>query len=222
VVETQEGGDRPYPLLDGTTKHDPAGVGDIVADQDVQVLEIPREQHPSSNPTHGHTARALVGRVDVVFPIRIVELRGAPPDDDVGVGLFPVVDARLLDWRPPGRGRRNVQEIEDRQPFAALAGHRAHDHTVAVRERHVAVDPGLGVGGKQRGLELARRQHHLLIDAVEPVAIHVHVMKAVIGPDLLQLRIGIHQRLPVPQPDVVDRRLVGLQGLDGEVLLRRE
>ena len=36
------------------------------------------------------------------------------------------------------------------------------------------------------------------------VAIDVDVEEPVVGADLLQLRVGVHQRLPVPQPDVVD------------------
>ena len=47
-------------------------------------------------------------------------------------------------------------------------------------------------------------------------------MELVVGPNLLQLSVGIHQRLPVPQPDIVDGRLVGLERLEGEILFHRE
>src|SRR6266567_4381338 len=43
VVEAKERSNRPYPVLDGTAEHDPTVAGNVAADQDVQVLEIPRE-----------------------------------------------------------------------------------------------------------------------------------------------------------------------------------
>ena len=47
-------------------------------------------------------------------------------------------------------------------------------------------------------------------------------MELVVGADLLQLHVGIHQRLPVPQPYIVDGCLVGLECLEGEVLFGGE
>ena len=47
-------------------------------------------------------------------------------------------------------------------------------------------------------------------------------MELVVGADLLQLHVGVHQRLPVPQPDIVDGCLVGLECLEGEVLFGGE
>jgi hypothetical protein len=86
----------------------------------------------------------------------------------------------------------------------------------------MAVDPGLGIGRQERGLELAGRQGHPLIDATQPVTIHIHIVELVIGPNLLQLSVRIHQRLPVPQPNVVNGRLVGLERLEGKALFHRE
>ena len=57
-----------------------------------------------------------------------------------------------------------------------------------------------------------------MVGAVEPIAINVKIMEFVVGADLLQLRIGIRQRQPVPQPDIFDCRLVGLQRLEGKLL----
>src|SRR6516164_8522145 len=92
-----------------------------------------------------NAARAAIGRVDVLFPLRIVKLRRAPPHDNVGVGLFPIIDAWLADFGAAGRDRRNIAQIEERQPFRALAGNRAHNDAVAVGEEHVTVDPRLRV-----------------------------------------------------------------------------
>src|SRR5262249_29725034 len=71
-------------------------------------------------------------------------------------------------------------------------------------------------------LQLARGEHHRLIGAVEPVAVDVDVVEAIIGPDLLYLAVGVHQRLPVPQTNVVDGRAIGVEGLRVEALLDRE
>ena len=43
-------------------------------------------------------------------------------------------------------------------------------------------------------------------------------MEFVVGADLLQLRVGVRQRLPVPQPDILDCRLVGFERLEGKLL----
>ena len=84
------------------------------------------------------------------------------------------------------------------------------------------VDPRLGIGGEQCRLELASRQGHPLIRAVEIVAVHNHIVELVVGPNLLRLGVSVHQRLPVPQPDIVDGRLVGLELLEGEILFYGE
>ena len=91
-----------------------------------------------------------------------------------------------------------------------------------MREQHVPIDPCLSVRREQRGVELAGRQHHLLVGSVEPVPIHIHVPELVVGPDLLQLSIGRQERQLIPQPDIVDRRLIGLERGGREVLLDRK
>ena len=87
-----------------------------------------------------------------------------------------------------------------------------------MREQDVAIDPGLGVGRQQGRFQLASRQRHALVCAIEPVAVDLDVVKLVVGAYFLQLGIGVHQRLPVPEPDIVNRGLVGLESLESEVL----
>ena len=145
-----------------------------------------------------HAVRAVVVRVDVVLALGIVELRRAALDDHVAVGALAEIDARLGDGGTAGGDRRDVLQIEDRQALGGFSRHRRHHHAVAVGEQQMQVDPGLRVGRQQRGIELARREHHLLIGAVEMVAIDVDVEELVVGADFLQLRIGVEQRLPVP------------------------
>ena len=89
-------------------------------------------------------------------------------------------------------------------------------------EEHMQVDPCLGVGRQQRRFKLPGRQRYLLIRAAEHVAIDVDVVELVVGADFLQLGVCVHQRLPVPEPDVVDGRPVVLKRLEGKRLFRRE
>ena len=87
-----------------------------------------------------------------------------------------------------------------------------------MRKQHVAVDPGLGVRRQQGRPQFARREHHALVGTIEPVAINVEIIEFIVGADFLQLRVGIRQGQPIPQPDIVDGRLVGLQRLEGKPL----
>ena len=82
----------------------------------------------------------------------------------------------------------------------------------------MAVNPRLGVRWQQGGPQFARREHHALVGAIEPVPIDVKIMEFVVGADFLQLRVGIRQGQPVPQPDIVDCRLVGFEHLGGKLL----
>src|SRR5919202_143690 len=66
----------------------------------------------SSRPAQSNPARALVGPVDVILPVRVIKLWSAPLDDDIRVGLFPEVDARLPNRRPSGCDWRDVLEVE--------------------------------------------------------------------------------------------------------------
>ena len=59
--------------------------------------------------------------------------------------------------------------------------------------------------------ELARREHQLAIVAVDDVAVVVDVLELVVRADLLQLRERPQQRAVVPEPDVLERRLVARQ-----------
>src|SRR3984893_6103234 len=112
-VEAEERGNRPHPVLNGPTEHDPTVAGDIAAEQQVQVLKIPCEEGSSSDSAHRDPARARVSRVDVVCPLRIIALRGAPLDDDVVVVFLPDANARYFVSRASGLDWRGVLEVED-------------------------------------------------------------------------------------------------------------
>ena len=203
-------------------EHDPALTGDIAAEQDVDVVELPGKQRPPGGSADRDAVRAVVVRIDVVLALGVVELRRAALDDDVSARALAEIDAWLGDGRAAGGNRRNVLQVEIRQTLGGFLRHRGHDHTAAVGEQQMQVDPGLRVGRQQRRRQFARSQRHLPIGAVDPVAIDVDVKEPVVGADFLKLRIGVHQRLPVPQPDVVDGVVVGLQRLERQSLLGRK
>ena len=136
---------------------------DVVGEQDVQVVEIPSEEGSSDHSANGDPIRAFVGSVNIVFSLGIVELQGAPVYHHVRIGALPKINARLLDGGPTGGDRRDVLEIENRQAFGRFTSYGGHDHAVAVGEKQMQINPGLGVGWKPLRLEFASRQHHLLV-----------------------------------------------------------
>ncbi len=77
-----------------------------------------------------------------------------------------------------------------------------HYHAVAVGEFQVHVYP-------RRVLQLGQVQlpggeHHLAVGSVKGVAVNVHVLEIVIGPDFLELFVGTQKRPVVPEADILD------------------
>ena len=87
-------------------------------------------------------------------------------------------------------------------------------------EGQVLVDEG--PGRQRRRVELPGREQDLAVPAVDLVAVVVHRDEVVVGADLLELPEGLEQRLPVPEPDVLDGRRVGLDVGQGEIGLALE
>src|SRR5262249_42328218 len=87
--EAQEWGDGAHTFLDVAADHNPAVACDVAREQQGHLVEVPGEEDSPRDPAHRNAARAVIGRVDIVFPLRIVELRRASLDDDVTVGFFP-------------------------------------------------------------------------------------------------------------------------------------
>ncbi len=71
-------------------------------------------------------------------------------------------------------------------------------------------------------MDFAGRDHDLAVLAVDHVAVVVHVDELVVGPDLLELPVGLQQRRIVPEAHVLDREVVAPQILAGQVLLGGE
>ena len=85
VVELQDGRDRAHAVLDVAMKQDPALVGDVAGEQDVGVAVVPGEQAAPGRVADGDAVGAVVGRVDVVLALGIVELRRGALDDDIAL-----------------------------------------------------------------------------------------------------------------------------------------
>ena len=81
---------------------------------------------------------------------------------------------------------------------------RTHHQSVAVGELEMTVDPGLRVRRQQADVELPRRQHHLVLVAIPPVAIYIDAGEIIVKTDILQLPVGGEQRARIPQANVLD------------------
>jgi hypothetical protein len=151
---------------------------------------------------------ATLGEVDLRFvrvDDRVVALR------DVGE-----VDARLCDLQAVDLGHgRDVAHEERRLPLHRHRVRRADDRTEPVGVDEPFVEPS--ATGEALLVEFSGRDHHLSELAVDHVTVDVDVPDAVERPDLLQLRVGRPQHRRVPEPDVVDRRLVGVDRLGVEI-----
>ena len=209
-VVAEERRDLAHPLRHRAKHHDPALVGQVVREQDLDLREARGEGELAEPRAQHDAAAAPVRRVHVLIAGRIVELLRACPHERVLVGDLTVVDLGPRDLRESARrGGRNVLDQELRQSLRGDAVDGAHDHAVTMGERQMLIDPDAGLQVRIR--QLARRDHELTVLAVDHVAVVVDVLELVVGPDLLELRERPQQRPVVPQPDVLDRGRVPLE-----------
>ena len=94
------------------------------------------------------------------------------------------------------------------QPFRREPIHGIHRDAVAVRVDQLVIDPVAAALRQLVHVQFARGKHHLARGAVDLIAIDVDVRKVVVGANLLNLPQCILQRVPVPQADVLQRRLI--------------
>src|SRR5271169_5279242 len=105
-------------------EQNPALAGDVTAEQDVDVVEIPSEQCSPGGSPDWDSILAVICCIDVLFSLGIVELRRATFDDHVIVGALAKIDA-WLSYRWATRGdRRDVRQVKNRQAFGGLLGYR--------------------------------------------------------------------------------------------------
>ena len=193
----------------------------VVAERQLaEIAAIERDQQPAREAAEDDPAGALVGRQAVGLPLRIVEFLLPRLDVDVGVRHLAEIDFRAR-HRQPGRAalHRHVPQDQRRQPFGREAVDRVHRDAVAVRVDQLFVDPVAAALRQLVDVQLARREHHLPERAVDAVPIDVDVREIVVGADFLELPERVLQGAPVPEPDVLERRLVvrGVGRLDGRL-----
>ena len=186
-------------------------VGDLVADQQVEVAEAQREEQPRQGRVEADAGRAapagLGAGVGAALALagRIVELRLARPGDDVFARLLAEVDARFGDLgRAVARDRR---QVADEEPRLALVGDLVDRHHRGADAVGVD-DPLVDEPGRPRVLgevQLAGRQHHLALDVVDDVAVGVDVVEVVVAADGLELVERVPERSVIPQPGVAER-----------------
>ncbi len=223
MVVGEEWGDLAHPLLDVPAEEDLRVVGQLAADEQVEVAEPQGEEEAvdrvadvdAGRPLPDGVRAGLAARIGVE---RVVELGGRRRGHDVRIGLLAEVDARLGDRQPRlavdaadevvGRaGRRDRVDRDGRDP-------------VAVGVDELLLGPG-AVRAEQLDVQLARGQHDLALLVLDLVAVDVDVGEAVVAAEVLLLPERRQQRPVVPQPQVVDRRLVLAEDLGGRAPAHR-
>ena len=90
------------------------------------------------------------------------------------------------------------------------------------------VHPGLGLSGQLGLIEFPHREHHLAVARPQVVTVDVHVGKAVVLAQLLQLGVDLGQGARIPEAQVgqgglviIEHRLIDLSRLQVTYLLQR-
>ena len=228
MVVGQERRDLGNALGDGAPEEDLRIIGQLVADDQVEVAEAEREHQPRdrvADPDAGGAAPGggcpALGIGPAVGLERIVELVGSRAGHDVVVLVrLAEVDARLAD-----RQLRIAVDPAHQVVRRALVGHGVDRHggdAVAVRVDEALVGPGARLVGQPLDVELASAEHDLAVLVRDLVAIDVDVEEGVVAPQDLLLAERRQQRPVVPQPQVVDRRGVLREHLARQLLLAGE
>ena len=151
LVVVQEWGDHREPVAQRAMEEELAPVGDLVADEQVEVAEAEREQEPVEGRPQRDAGRARPAGhragVATSFALagREVELLLARARDDVLARALPEVDARLGDLRRPvGGDRRQVADEQARLPLVRHLVDRDHRGADAVRVDDALVDESDG------------------------------------------------------------------------------
>ena len=228
LVEGEEGRERRDPLADVAPHQQPALRRHIVAERQLgEIAAVERDDQPSEIAAEHDAAVAFVRRQAVALALRIVEFLLPGLDVDVGVGQLAEIDLRTLDRDRRNRAlHRHVAQHQRRQSFRREAVDRRHRDAVAVGVDQLLVDPVAAAFRQFLDVQLACGEHHLANRSVHFVAIDVDVGEVVVGADFLDLAQRVLERAPVPQPDVLQRRLIARRvnrfeaGLGGEGLLR--
>ena len=215
VVVAQKRSEAAGALEHPPVDQQPALGVNVARKQDVLLAKLQGKQQPPPDVLDGHAARPLVSGVDVLGSGGIVKLFGVSFHEAVVAGKLAIIDLRTGDVNIGGRDGRDILDEEHRKAVGRRFVYRPEAQTVAVRETHVLVDPV--AAGQAAGVELPRRERHLPVSSVDPVAVVVHADEVVVGADFLELGEGRPQGLVVPQADVAHGGVILADLLEAQV-----
>ena len=198
-------------------EHDARVRVDLLRDEQVPAAEAQRERGLAQEARRHDTAGALVARRRIVLAAGRLDFALLAVHDRESAQVFTEVDVRLRDLEIGIAGRRDVrQEVVGRLIGLDRVAGRG-DRSVSVRVREVLVDPGRA--RKLPGVQLTDRDLDLQLLVADRIPVEVEVGEREVRPELLVLlQVGL-ELIGIPQPHVVERRLVRLDDRGGEVLL---
>src|SRR5262249_35190402 len=100
TVEPQKGREPADALLDESAEEDAARRGDVAADQQIEIAELPGEQRAAPETAERDAVASLVGVILVLLTFGIVELARAAADHDVGARFLAEVQLGPIDAQP--------------------------------------------------------------------------------------------------------------------------
>ena len=227
VVEMEEGGNALDDVAHISLDEHPAVGADLARDEEVEVAVAERKRNPLPDAVEGDSGLARVFVVGGSLLVRQWEVHFlwlvACADDHrpaLLIGL-PEIDPGLVELEALNCGlRRHIFQQEVRLP---VLGHLVGDvdhcpEAMGVEE--ALVQPVFT--GQIHFLELAHRQHDLGRYPIVEVSIRVDHRQRVVVPKLLKALIGARQHGRIPDAQIVDRELVGLDVRHFEIVSRRE
>ena len=181
------------------------------------------DENTAQEPAEQDATVALVGRQVVGLALRVIEFLLAGLHVHVGVGQLAEIDFRASYGDALHRALDgHVAENQRWQPFRGESIHGVHGDTVAVGVDELLVDPVAAALGEFVDTQFTGGEHHLTRGTGNVISIDVNVWEIVVGTDFLNLTERVLECMPVPQADVLQRRLIvgGVGRVDGR--LRRE
>jgi len=134
--------------LDVAVVHHLGVVGNLPAEEQVDVAEVDGHEEPAPDGVHLHTPRAGVRSVYFLLALRVVELRLGGVGDHVVVARLREVELRLLHLDVGRPLRRDVAHDEVGVALAGDVVGRRHHRAVPVGVDQRVIDPGAGARGE--------------------------------------------------------------------------
>ena len=219
-VPFEEAGQLVEPVADFAPDHHAAVGGEIVGQQNVGFAFHQRGGEAHRERRNREAALAFIVAAHVAFARGVVKLLLRGVDEHRFVSDLAVVQFRPRQLQAGSSGaRRRILNQQHRHTVWRDLADRRHHHAVAVGVDDLRIDPALVYVGQLVDVELARRQKHLAVAAVDGIAVDVGVFENVIRAQRLDLGDGVVKGMHVPQTHVFECGLV-VSDVDGRVGLR--